>query len=98
MSDLMREFLSAYIAWVDADAPQGATFDRSFGLCSNAYRFCLDYYEQIQNELAEMFERDGLNTDYPFCDEDGYTESSLAETQHENPARLAWVRKQLETV
>ncbi|MDI9686588.1 hypothetical protein [Burkholderia cenocepacia] len=95
MSKLMREFLSAYLEWVEAGAPQSDPFERELGLCSNADRYPgVVAIGELDHELGQLFARSGLNEVYPFG-EARYWEDFAAEAQHLNEQRLAWIREQL---
>lgn len=96
MSDLMRKFLTAYIEWVDAGAPDNEPFERSFGLCSNTdgYAKSLAELEKLDAEICAMFEADGLSTAYPFGF-DAYNDAASRHTQHLHKPRIDWVRSKL---
>lgn len=107
MSKKLREFLAAYLAWVDEGAPRRdciPLFSRGYGLCYNAKLYVPDddhtvWYEAAQalrDEMAALFKRDGLDKDYPFCTEVQYDTMSYSNTHHKCEARIEWIRKQLE--
>jgi len=91
MSDLMKKFLTAYIEWVDAGAPEGKPFCRGYGLCSNSFE---TEGSAVERELKGMFEADGLERTYPFGEAD-YDAHSTYGTHHLHQPRIDWVRKQL---
>lgn len=101
MTQTMREFLTAWLAWAEdaADASDGIQFKKRTGLCSNITVFVGDFgeYYPLLNELHSMLSFDGLNVTYPFDTEDSYELAFASRTQHLNPARLAWVRAKLES-
>lgn len=65
MSELMREFLTAWLEWAEAGAPSHDTFRAEYGLCGNSNSFDGDTY-CLEYELAAMFKADGLDGGYPF--------------------------------
>lgn len=92
MNDKLKQFLAEWLAWAEADAPEHPVFTARFGLCYNLAQWSgLDY--ELAFELAEIFNGDS----YPFG-EYKYNLDCMNNTQHRNPARLAWVRKQLGAV
>jgi hypothetical protein len=107
MSDLLREFLTAWLDWAEGDAdPRGqygaGHFHRDCGLCYNSVEFSWDrgrkgYPEAyvLEDELRAIYAAEGRNKDYPFGKE-GYDRAEALNSMHKDPARLAWVRKQLE--
>lgn len=110
MSDDLKAFLRAWLDWAEAGAPDDNRhternpnrFERDYGLCSNTYNFeelALDVHPDetgdLEIELACRFEEQGLRPSYPFGYE-AYDADAEGGTHHLNPARLAWVRKQLE--
>jgi hypothetical protein len=102
MSQLLREFLSAYAAWVDAGAVQDKPFSRSVGLCSNFEEwlviersFSWAHTEDEIDVLKALFESEGLDRWYPFGGENLYQVDLENDTQHLNDSRLAWVRSKV---
>ncbi|MFM2472398.1 hypothetical protein [Burkholderia cenocepacia] len=97
MSKEMREFLDAYLAWVEAGAPQGKPFERSYGLCSNIANHVASFsaFTQIDSELPELFAASGLEPNYPFGGFAVYWDDHHNGAHHRNPSRIAWVREQL---
>jgi len=97
MSYLMRKFLTAYIEWVDAGAPEGKPFCRGYGLCPNKYRLPDTAWadaRELAQELAGMFVQGGLEMPYPFG-QDAYDRDSYHDLHHLHQPRIDWVRKQL---
>jgi hypothetical protein len=98
VSENLKSFLSAYLEWVDAGAPNTAPFKRRYGLCSNLDDWSrhLDSEERtaLGKELDTMFKTDGLDMCHPFG-VDEYFEARERETQHLNQARIAWVRSKV---
>lgn len=97
MSELLRQFLSVYIEWVDGGAPDHEPFSRAEGLCDN-----LDYFEAAYavgsfvpyDELGRMFQADGLSRVFPFGVAE-FTEHGESRTQHLHQPRIDWVRAKL---
>jgi hypothetical protein len=101
MSELLHQFLSAYIAWVDEGAPHGDPFARDRGLCSNfedwMFGQCLSYEigDREINDLSKLFASEGLDRGVPFGGLELYLDERDAHVLHLNPARIAWVRAKL---
>lgn len=87
----MRAFLTDWLAWAEAGG-QGPRFMNHCGLCANAVKYDVHY------ELRKLFREQGLNPNTPFGTPDQYRADTFAHAMHLNPARLAWVRKTLETL
>jgi hypothetical protein len=94
MSDHLKAFLSAYVAWVDAGAPQEKPFSRRYGLCSNLTYWALHLgpidRHALEEEMDEMFDADGLDRCHPFG-VDEYFKARNAYKQHLDAKRIAWV-------
>lgn len=82
ISPALRAYLQSWLDWVEMGAVGGA-YDRWAGLCSGAP-------PHLQEELYEALGR----AVYPFG-ERNFRHRHLFNTQHEDPARLAWVRGKL---
>lgn len=103
MTKEMREFLTAWLAWATSPNPKeheyGQIFKVTTGLCAATdFWTCTDgiAYAQLLEELGEMLDDGGLDTEYPFDSPHSYEDAAEEGTQHLNPARLAWVRAKLE--
>lgn len=98
MSERLRQFLSAYLTWADAGAPDTNGLMRSQGLCGNLnFYAAMHGWEEVWNlefELEVMFKEDGLCLGYPFGLK-VYLEEAETLTHHENQERLNWVRRRL---
>jgi hypothetical protein len=98
MSDLMKQFLTAYIEWIESGAQEGAPFTREYGLCVNVERFVAsggyETEKKIVRELKHMFENDGLDKKYPFG-EGEYWDRAYLLTNHQHQPRIDWVRAAL---
>ncbi len=99
-------FFRDYLTWIDAGAPvPHDTFGRIFGLCS-----CLatwtklallskDDRSKLHLELGDRLQKDFPKDNmYPFGRSAEFFARQVAETQHLNEARIAWVRKQIANV
>lgn len=104
MSELLREFLKAWLEWAESDAPTGS-FMRGDGLCGNLYYvFCQDMRglsdedtDSLRSELTDEFKKDGLEVQYPFG-KGAYWQPPYTYAMHQDPNRLAWVRAKLAAV
>lgn len=94
MSDLLREFLQAWLDWADEGAAQCAPFYREYGLCLNVHAY-QGYNYTLLRELHALFRAEGLDKDYPFGSYGEYDELSDRYEQHLYEPRLAWVRNKL---
>ena len=101
MTDILQKFYRAYYAWATAPELTGE-FDPSAGLCGNLYDFLnnLGLGQDPLEELHNAFAVAGLCTLLPFNDGDvsPYSTESLNDECHKNPARLAWVKQQIEAI
>lgn len=86
MSPELRHTLQAWIYWVAAGAPHKRPFRRDDSLC---------YVVDNRVELKNMFQADGLDTNYPFGEVQTFRDWYNC-TCHLNQARVAWVRKVLQ--
>jgi hypothetical protein len=99
MSELMKQFLSAWLVW--AESGEGEyKFDSGFGLCTNSRYWCERNGHPrrlLEDELIAMWDEEGLDEAYPFSNGYGivYNKETNEETTHLNPRRLAWVRDTL---
>lgn len=104
MTKEMREFLTAWLAWAEGGGLEshehGSIFRRKTGLCANTGDWAEATgvkFSRLIEELGDMLEADGLDTDYPFDTESSYSLAANYGTQHRNPYRLEWVRSKLES-
>lgn len=100
MSELLKNFLQAWICWVGATTGHPA-FDGGRGLC-DSLRYWLDIngysasaIGMMQDELGEAFIASGLDPRYPFNDRRAFARHQHNGTLHTCPHRLACVRAQL---
>lgn len=98
MSPLLKAFYRDYAAWLEAGAPDGAPFYRGEGLCVEITRWALssdngDYTLGLRREMQRQFRSAGLSDTFPFGGANEYAQRHSDETQHENQARIAWVKE-----
>lgn len=101
MSESLKEFLSAWIQWVDAGAPNRNPFERNLGLCVN-FEYYLEEIGVTEGDadgevygLTDVFGADRLNRAYPFGGGELFYEESGADAMHLNEQRIAWVRSKV---
>lgn len=93
ISKNLRAYLQSWQDWVDRGALEGRPYSRLDGLCLNLWdcpHIQYDAKPAALNELRLLFGNQG----HPFGDLN-YFEREYDATQHEDPARLAWVAKML---
>lgn len=103
MSDMMREFLKAYLDWADGGRdrmPNGCHFTGYNGLCNNWKRWIDDVVDsellrKYLYELEGMFDADGLDLDYPFG-ESSYEYYTARGKAQEDTDRINWIKEKLE--
>ena len=101
MSENLTAFLRAWLAWVEAGAPESDAFERFAGLCSNfRWYMCGNGASESDREhavfyLQDIFKSEGLDEDYPFGGPDVYYEEAYDDTSHLNEQRIAWVRSKV---
>lgn len=88
MTPALRQFLSDWLAWAEAGAPEHPVFTRFWGLC-----FCAHKYGGVP--LGIEIEIMSGPKRFPFGGPKDFQRRMDEGTQHLNPARLAWVRQQL---
>lgn len=101
---VLRDFLGDWLEWANSEdllSKQCVRYCRYEGLCGSLYMYIRAHgytdnilYWGCSFELERAFEKDGLNTKYPF----GKSEYSIRykeDTQHKCPKRLKWVSKKL---
>lgn len=100
MSSDLRQFYTAYAAWLRNGAPQNAPFNRGCGLCSNARIFArkasiwCESVDELYQELLHQFHNAAFdNPYYPFGGIEVYHREATRGTAYLNPARIAWVHK-----
>lgn len=98
---IILDFLKAYKAWADEDAPEGSCFDRVCGLCSNLeyyvmglpYTLELTSFEAVQH-FSKILPSSSI---IPFETRSRtYIDDARNNSHHRNPARMAWVNEQIE--
>lgn len=107
MSSHLKQYLTDYLNWAEADAPPHDAFSPFHPLCGNA-RFWVRKEnritlggeidtEQMVDELQYMFDSDGLDIWYPFGEEKYFFECHSA-SHHRNPVRIEWVRQTIKSI
>lgn len=95
---IILDFLKAYKAWADEDAPEDGEFESYCGLCSNLEAYI--YHQGISgNDRIDVKDVMCLRLGgkiYPFSNAREYTDDTNDGTHHRNPARMAWVNEQIE--
>lgn len=93
---MLKEYLQAVQAWIDAGMPEGKPFWRNEGLCGNAYYFagCPEAAFGLRCELRKEFRLgDYNNSSTPF--NDSYTDflrEVSSKSLYSNPQRLEWIK------
>lgn len=96
---IILDFLKAYKAWADEDAPEGGGFERGCGLCTNldgyAERRGYDRYtvRSTVHHLTTILPSPITPFNAPSRT---YTDDTNDMAHHRNPARMAWVNEQIE--
>lgn len=90
MSPLLRAFLSDWLAWAEAGAPDDDRLARHWGLCGNAIK------NGVRRHLERLLETDFPdNASFPFGGSTVYHRDAYRREHHLNEERLAWVRAKL---
>ncbi len=99
----LLSFYAAYQAWLCSGAPDRSPFSRRHGLCVNLWDYCEDAGFPMRvvraacAQLHKDFAQAGRNVQLPFnADNMSYSAESYQQVCHENPARIAWVKDQLQ--
>ena len=92
----LTAFYNAYHDWLEAGAPAKNKygFKRYLGLCSNIKDGMNSKYILEECEMKSQFEKAGLCEIYPFG-EDAYNVGNMADAQHLDKNRIAWVKAHL---
>lgn len=102
---LINQFLAQYKLWALAGATKSPFyFSTGTGLCGNLARYSNAVFQDVADyhllvdealvELSGLFQVDGLSAEYPFG-RDEYLVDHDNKSFHLNPARMAWVDRQL---
>lgn len=91
----LTDFYRSMQAWIVAGRPivNPLGFYKGVGLCGNLSIFCpnTDIFTRLAHEMAQQFERAGLDTRVPFNSlENPYW---VEFDKYENPKRLAWIKE-----
>ena len=92
------QYLRDWDRWVKRGAPDMDPYSRREGLCVNVLHYDnrSRTYLLIRDDLAKYFFKYGGDLRYPFG-RTNYNQRYIDSTQHEDPARLEWVAKYLNT-
>jgi len=93
VSPELKKALSAWLVWAEKGGEPHEHFTARGGLCANIDR--LSGSMQLSNELILIFKEEGYHVLTPFG-RDNYDRRYHSGTQHQDPARLEWVRSHLE--
>ena len=92
---MLKPYLKAVQAWIDAGKPEGAPFWRNEGLCGNTYYFADSpqaSYE-LRRELRRAFAASGLNHSVPFnTSYADFRQEVSSKSVYSNPQRLEWIK------
>jgi hypothetical protein len=101
MSTLLREFLEAWLDWIEHGACEAQPFDRGHGLCANFDHWLDEHgadWETVETEIDDLlwlFVSEGLGGCYPFDSQAEFISAHERREQHLNPRRIAWVRSKV---
>lgn len=91
----LRAYLTDWLAWAEAGAPEHAGFSPHRGLCDDAPSDVVcDLREALEADFGALAVPFATCTPFDTPDRE-YWRDSAAGTHHTNPLRLAWVRAQL---
>ena len=86
MQPTILGFLESYLKWAEEGGKHLMPFNASYGLCSNAAIFGLDYWD-----MAKQF-----HSSYAFNDVSSYAHDSVERIHHLNPKRIQWIKNKIE--
>ena len=92
---MLKEYLKAVQAWIDAGKPEGKPFWRNEGLCGNAYYFagCPQPAFDLTRDLRRAFAASGLNYSVPFnASYADFLREVSSKSAYSNPQRLEWIK------
>lgn len=107
MSEELYNFYCSYKLWLDVGAPTNTSFSRHHGLCGALRDYLImtniesrdEIFWKLYKEMENQFIAAGLDCQYPFNLGTGlmgdYDEEAGDGLIHTNPARIAWVTKQV---
>lgn len=94
----LRQFLTEWYEWATTEPVEDKfPLVREAGLCSGLWKWCgknglgNQTCRVLSREMKLLFVKDGLDITYPFG-EGSFSWRMYARSQHEDPARLAWVK------
>lgn len=95
----LRQFYSEWLMWAENGAEDHSCFDRRYGLCRCLTLWC-KYHDldsiSLLTRMRVQFRHAGLDTITPFSDILDFQRESYLSIMHENKARLAWARSQVQ--
>jgi len=95
-ADDLKDFLTEWLECATSDREGPLWFSRAFGLC-----YCAEMWDGSKGRNAREPLKGKLRADFPrfhlfpFGGNDRYLDDKHDEAAHQNPERLAWVRKTL---
>lgn len=93
MSETLKMFLSEWLAWAEAGAPEHKTFHPWSGLCFMLIRWGAS--SKVQWEFSDLLIDTMGDDEYPFGGQYIFDQDNHNRAMHLNEARLSWVREQL---
>lgn len=102
MQELFCEFLKDWLCWAKTGiSPAGCKYQGTYGLCfaSSVFLHASNIHgaynnQKLRIELYKRFTDGGLDIDYPFG-RGAFAMHMAQGSLHTDPARLAWVRRNL---
>ena len=92
--DDLKDFLTEWLECATTDREGPLWFSRKLGLCHCARNWDRSTGRDAYGPLSEKMRADfPKEPDFPFGGVDRFLEDKAAEVAHQNPERLAWVRK-----
>ena len=94
--DDLKDFLTEWLECATSDRQRPLWFNRGLGLCHGARDWDAATGRNAHGPLKEKLKEEftGANL-YPFGGLDRYLEEARGKSAHQNPERIAWVRKTL---
>lgn len=103
MSPELQKFFLEIHEWLEQGCPEHRVFLKTCGLCSTVRWYAFELKQNavhLEQELETLLNASAGGTVYPFNDSSpsGYSEEQKAEALYKNPARLAFIKKQVELI
>lgn len=92
MSPELKQFFAALQAWIDEGCPDGRIFSIHSGVCFNASIWS---DERLDKELSSLLKKEFGDCLTPFNYITSQPSYFSELNKFTNPARLAWIRKQI---